>query len=71
MKLTVDNRIIIATMEDNIATRNFLPRLLMEVTLNDYAGTEKIFCPSPALTTEGVACSCAPLFGDITIYVPW
>ena len=66
------NRTITATMEDNAAAQDFLSRLPLEVPLNDYNNiTEKIFYPSPALTTTGVTRGCAPVPGDITIYVPW
>ncbi len=70
--ITVGDRTITATMEDNAAGRDFLSRLPLEVTLNDYNNTtEKIFYPSPALPTEGVTRGCAPMPGDITIYAPW
>ena len=68
----VGDRTVTATMEDNAAARDFLSRLPLEVTLNDYNNvTEKIFYPSPALTTGGVTRGCTPVPGDITIYVPW
>lgn len=52
--------------------RDFLSRLPLEVTLNDFNNTtEKIFYPNPALTLEGVKRGCAPVPGDITIYAPW
>mgnify|MGYP001356766952 FL=1 len=72
VKISVGNRIITATMEDNAAGRDFLSRLPLEVTLNDYNNTtEKIFYPDPVLTTEGVTRGCAPTPGNITIYAPW
>lgn len=72
VRISVGDRTITATMEDNAAGRDFLSRLPLEVTLNDYNNTtEKIFYPDPALTTEGVTRGCAPTPGDITIYVPW
>lgn len=72
VNITVGNRTITATMDDNAAARDFLSRLPLEVTLNDYNNiTEKIFYPDPALTTEGVIRGCAPTPGDITIYAPW
>lgn len=72
MNITVGGLTVTATMEDNAAARDFLSRLPLEVTLNDYNNiTEKIFYPSPALTTTGVTRGCAPTPGDITIYVPW
>lgn len=58
-------------MEDNAARTDFLSRLPLEVTLSDYSNAEKIFYPSPALTTSEVARGCTPAPGDITIYVPW
>lgn len=70
--LTIGNRTITATMENNAAAKDFLSRLPLEVTLNDYNNTtEKIFYPDPALATNGVKRGCAPTPGDITIYVPW
>ena len=72
VNITVGDRTITATMEDNAAGRDFLSRLPLEVTLDDYNNTtEKIFYPDPALTTEGVTRGCAPTPGDITIYAPW
>ncbi|WP_040603022.1 cyclophilin-like fold protein [Paraprevotella xylaniphila] len=72
INLTVGDHTISATMEDNDAARDFLSRLPLEVTLNDYNNTtEKIFYPDPELRTEGVTRGCAPTPGDITIYVPW
>ena len=61
VSITLGDRAIAATMEDNAAAWIFLTRLPLEVTLNDFNNTtEKIFYPSPALTTEGVARGCAP-----------
>ena len=72
VNITVGSNTITATMEDNAAGRDFLSRLPLEVTLSDFNNiTEKIFYPSPALTTEGVTRGCAPVPGDITIYAPW
>ena len=72
VNITAGDRTVTATMEDNAAARDFLSRLPLEVTLNDYNNvTEKIFYPSPALTTGGVTRGCTPVPGDNTIYVPW
>lgn len=72
VNITVGDRTVTATMEGNAAARDFLSRLPLEITLNDYNNTtEKIFYPEPALTTEGVTRGCAPTPGDITIYAPW
>ena len=71
LNITVGSRTITATMEDNAAGKDFLSRLPLSVTLNDYNATEKIFTPSPALTTDGVTRGCTPTPGDMTIYAPW
>ena len=71
VNITVGDRTVTATREDNAAARDFLSRLPLEVTLSDYSNAEKIFYPSPALTTSKVARGCTPAPGDITIYVPW
>lgn len=71
IQITAGGRIITATLQDNPSSRDFLSRLPLEVTLNDYAGAEKIFYPSPALTTEGSPRGNASSRGDIDIYVPW
>lgn len=72
MIITAGVQTITATMEDNAAAHDFLSRLPLEVTLNDYNNTtEKIFYPAPALTIKGVTGGCSPAPGDITIYAPW
>lgn len=71
IKITVGQRVITATMADNAAAQDFVSRLPLEVTLNDYNNTEKIFYPSPKLSIQGVKRGCAPAPGDITIYAPW
>ncbi len=72
VNITLGDRTITATMEDNASGRDLISRLPLEVTLNDYNNTtEKIFYPTSALTTEGVTRGCTPKPGDITIYAPW
>ncbi len=72
MNIIIGDKTITATMEDNAAGRDFLSRLPLEVTLEDFNNTtEKIFYPDPALDMAGVKRGCAPVPGDITIYAPW
>ena len=72
VNIIIGDRTITATMEDSAAGRDFLSRLPLEVTLEDFNNTtEKIFYPTPALDTDGVERGCAPVPGDITIYAPW
>lgn len=72
MNIIIGDKIIPATMEDNAAGQDFLSRLPLEVTLEDFNNTtEKIFYPTPALDMADVKRGCAPVPGDITIYAPW
>lgn len=71
IKMTIGGQVITVTMENNAAARDFISRLPLEITLNDFNNTEKIFYPEPKLNIEGVGRGCTPVAGDITIYVPW
>ena len=72
INIIVGEHTITATLEDNGAARDFLSRLPLEVTLEDYNnGTEKIFYPDPELSLNDTPRGCAPIAGDITIYEPW
>ena len=72
INIIVGDQTITATMEDNGAARDFLSRLPLEVTLEDYNnGTEKIFYPEPELSLDNTPRGCKPMAGDITIYEPW
>ncbi len=72
INIIVGEQTITATMEDNGAARDFLSRLPLEVTLEDYNnGTEKIFYPDPELSLDDTPRGCTPAVGDITIYEPW
>lgn len=72
MNIIIGDKTITAMMEDNAAGRDFLSRLPLEVTLEDFNNTtEKIFYPTPALDLADVKRGCAPVPGDITIYIPW
>lgn len=71
IQITAGGRVITATLQDNPTSRDFLSRLPLEVTLTDYAGAEKIFYPSPSLTTDGSPRGNASSRGDIDVYVPW
>lgn len=71
INIIIGDRVITATMEDNVTARDFLSRLPLEVTLSDYAGAEKIFYPNPALATDGAPRGNTSSRGDIDLYVPW
>ena len=72
INIIAGDQTVTATMEDNGAARDFLARLPLEVTLEDYNnGTEKIFYPDPELSLDDTPRGCTPVPGDITIYEPW
>lgn len=72
INIIVGDQTITATMENNGVARDFLSRLPLEVTLEDYNnGTEKIFYPDPELSLDDTPRGCEPQAGDITIYEPW
>lgn len=71
VRITIEEKTMIATLYDNRAARDFASRLPLTVTISDFAGTEKIFTPSPGLTTDGAPHGYQPKAGDIASYSPW
>lgn len=60
-----------ARIDPGPAASEWLAQLPLELTLKDFAGTEKIAdLPSP-LTTEGAPKAITPRAGDVTYYAPW
>ena len=72
INIIVNGQTITATLENNGAARDFLSRLPLNTTLEDYNnGVEKIFYPEPVLSLDNTPRGCTPVSGDITIYEPW
>ena len=71
IRLTIDGRSITATLIDNPTTRDFLSLLPLTITLEDYAGTEKIAYLPRKLSDEDAPAGVDPSVGDITYYAPW
>lgn len=73
MKMMVADQELTVELVDNSATRDLIQRLSispMVLIFEDYAGSEKIAYPTPALDlsdTEGYD----PKVGDLMIYTPW
>lgn len=61
----------IAVMYDNPTSRDFLAALPLTVTLEDYAGTEKIARLEAKFSTADAPAGINPAPGDFTYYVPW
>jgi len=71
IRLTVNGRSMTATLIDSPTTRDFLSLLPLTLTLEDYAGTEKIAYLPRRLTQQGAPAGADPSVGDITYYAPW
>ena len=71
LKITVDDRILPATMLNNETSRDFISLLPLTLTLKDYAGTEKISDLPKRLSTQSAPSGSDPSVGDIAYYSPW
>jgi hypothetical protein len=69
--LTIGDTVLAATLDDTPAARDFAALLPLAVTLNDYAGTEKISDLPRKLTTAGAPAGTDGAAGDIAYYAPW
>lgn len=71
IRLTLADTVLTATLIDSSTTRDFLSLLPLTLTLEDYAGTEKISDLPSRLSTEGTPSGSDPSVGDIAYYAPW
>lgn len=73
MKVTIiiNDRQLIATLDDSAASRGFAALLPLDLTLSDYHRTEKIADLPARLSTTGAPDGIDPAVGDIAYYVPW
>ena len=71
LSIVIGSHTVTAILYDNPTTRDFISRLPLTVDLSDYASTEKVFTPSPGLTTSGSPSGLNPKAGDIALYAPW
>lgn len=71
LKITIDEKVLTATMYDNPTTRDFISLLPLTLTLTDYNGTEKISDLPKRLSTKDAPAGYKPSVGDITLYAPW
>jgi hypothetical protein len=60
-----------ATLADNKTAQDFVSLLPLTLTLEDYAGTEKISYLPQKLSTNDAPPGSDPAIGDITYYAPW
>ena len=71
ISIRVQDKVITATLTDNATSRDFVSLLLMSVTLEEYAATEKLSDLPRKLSTEGAPAGSTPSVGDIAYYAPW
>lgn len=71
VRLTLEHTVITATLIDSKTTQDFISLLPLTLTLEDYAGTEKISNLPTRLSTEGAPAGGDPSVGDIAYYAPW
>lgn len=71
IRFLVDGQEIIVALEDHAAADALYTRLPMELTFEDFNGTEKIAYPDESLPTEGSPTQCDPNVGSFCYYIPW
>jgi len=71
IRLTVNGKQLSATLENSTSARDFLALLPLNLTLKDYASTEKIADLPRKLSTRSAPAGIDPDVGDITYYAPW
>jgi hypothetical protein len=71
IKFTLNGAPVVAALEDNATTRDFLALLPLKVKLDDFAATEKIAYLPSKLSTRGAPSAIDPKSGDVTYYAPW
>ena len=71
IRLVIDGVTLAAALEDTKAAREFATMLPLELTLEDYAATEKVSDLAKRLTIDGEPAGVTPAIGDIAYYAPW
>ncbi len=69
--LEVEGTALAATLEDTAVARDFAALLPLDLSLDDYAATEKIAYLPRKLATAGVPPGTTAAAGDICYYAPW
>ena len=69
--MTVGENELYITIYDNPTSRDFLSKLPLTLTFEDYNATEKISYLPETLTTEDAPDSFDPDVGDVALYAPW
>ena len=71
IRMNVEGRSIAATLADNDTARDFASLLPLDLTLTDYAATEKISDLPRRLSTDDAPAGIDPSARDLAYYSPW
>lgn len=71
IRFIIEGTELTATLNNSAAARDFASLLPLDLSLSDYASTEKVADLPHRLDTEGAPRSYQPSRGDITYYAPW
>ncbi|KAA8699462.1 hypothetical protein F4W70_26765 [Pseudomonas cannabina] len=71
IRMYAGDKVVMFHLQDSATTRDFVSLLPLELTLEDYAATEKISTLPRKLDVTGAAAGNTPVEGDIAYYAPW
>lgn len=71
IRIHLNDQIVTATLYDNATARDFATLLPLSLTLEDYAGIERVADLPRTLSAQGTPDSMTPQAGDIAHYAPW
>lgn len=71
VKIKIDHQELTVTLNGGQAARDFYAQLPLTVTLEDYAGAEKIYYLPKRLSIKGEPPGSVPSAGDLAYYAPW
>lgn len=71
IQFNYNGKMVMGSLEDNPASREFLAQLPLKVMLEDYGSIEKIAQLPRQLKEAGGMEAITPVTGDIAYYMPW
>ena len=72
IQMTVNGAVIAtAILDNNDSAKDFAALLPLNLSLKDYAGTEKVADLPRTLSVKGAPTAYTPAAGDISFYAPW
>ena len=71
IRIVAEGVVLTATLDDNPTARDFATLLPLQLTLEDYAATEKVGDPPRRLSIAEAPAGTTPSAGDIAYFAPW